>query len=606
VAALVLVGVTIGYYLTAPAGVSCGIGCTYNTQITQSSSQQPSTTAATTTASPTVTTVTPPIIEPARTVQIAAITIPTAIGANASTVNGTVPIVANVTDTIFGPQGIVNVTYRIFDSEGTYKSGAMVRTGVWTWQAFWDSRTVQNATGGPYMLTVTGTNTDDTATSKTVTFFVDNSGLQPLSTYYVNYLADPSGDFGSGWSQEYRFLAGETIGVRAPVDGAAACGPTDKVQVFDQSNIQNVAAGVLAPGILPWECTPGDGYVYARATFSGIPPSMSSPPPVGTYFIHIPYNDTSGATKSLQFPFRIVRLGVGWTVVNGFDHADVIAALTLGGEAPLLDRAGTIRGHAAIGQSNTPVSSYVDDNGVVDIPVPYYAWQSAGVTFQLTYTSTNYPIVDTSEHQARQQYPYTSMGISSSTIGQDYVETIHLSSSTKTTPQTPLPAWMTVQIPETNQWNGTAASSGAATFTVTVTPPPRQFSVQLWAYALDSDAVYANQYSNLKIVTEHADMTISGITAKLTNGQLQVNGTATLNTSTMNLSNVQVAVTATDQNGNTVATGTLTRTFTAGQPTPITVQLNGLTAHGTYTVTITATYLPTGWTIENSTTTVTV
>jgi len=488
-----------------------------------------------------------------------------------------------------------------------------VCNGIWTWQQFWNSFEATATTGGPYTLTVVGINKNGDTGSDSITVYVDNTGSRPLSTYYVNLITNPNAGKtydATAWSPEFRFLPGETIGVRFSAPGGS---PTGTLQVFNSTNT-DVTGAVITPGIEPnvWVCTdPSGSYICASLSLKGL---QVDQPAAGLYYLHVPYKDQSGNTVDTGgYPFKIVRLDASWTVVNGFDHADVIAALTLGGEAPLLHRDRTISGHAIIGPSGGAVTGYVDDTGIVDITVPYYAWENLGVTFQLTYATSNSPLYTTNPATGAdvpaqsQPFPYIGLGISYSTTGMDFAENVSIATFQKRDPGHVVATWVAVQVPETGQWTSSSLTlpSASAFFTIDVSPPQHKFSVQVWAYALDSSIIYANQYSNLNIVTEQSTAAVSHVTATLSGSQAHVTGELTLDTSTMSLSNVQVSVTLTDQNGHQAAASSYVQTLNPGT-NPISTNLTGAVAPGTYTVTVTVQSLSTGWTLSTTTTTVTV
>ena len=510
-----------------------------------------------------------------------------------ATVSGSaVQILGNITDMLWGPLQITNATYQI-TGQG-YDSGIvpMTRNDTWTWRGLWDSTKATTGVGGPYTLTVTGYSREGLTGYADISIYVDNAAQPPINTYYVNYAVNPVGTYTSdSWTPDRYFLAGEAMGVRFPAVGSTPI----SVAIFGAGDA-NLTGDVLDPNIAPQAWFGGDGYLYAVVVFAGV---NSPPPSVGNYTITVTYTSPGGGQVEEMFPFTIVRLSANWVVVNSYDHADVISTLTLGGVEPLRGRQGTIQAYATIGPSNTQVSGVVDSTGVLDVYVPYIAWESGGVVFSIDYGSnSHFPILNmTDEPAISPPFPYTQLGISYSTAGQDYVESVHVSTFRKSSPSLMVPTWIAVQISETGQWATASATSGHADFSITVTPMVEKFNVQVWAYSLDPGVIYSNQYSNLHVATEQASVVVTDINAQLVNGQLQIIGTLTLNTASMNLANVQVSIVATDPHGNTVASSSFIQPVTAGTPTPLSSALTGTVSHGQYMIQVTVTYVPTGWTV---------
>jgi len=510
-----------------------------------------------------------------------------------ATVSGSaVQILGNINDMLWGPLQITNATYQITGQGYDSRIVPMARNDTWTWRGLWDSTKATTGVGGPYTLTVTGYSREGLTGYADISIYVDNAAQPPIDTYYVNYAVNPAGTYTSAsWTPDRYFLAGEAMGVRFPAVGSTPISVT-----IPGGGDTNLTGEVLDPNIAPQAWFGGDGYLYAVVVFAGV---NSPPPAVGNYTIAVTYTSPSGGQVEEMFPFTIVRLSTNWVVVNSYDHADVISTLTLGGVEPLRGREGTIQAYATIGPSSTQVSGLVDSTGVLDVYVPYIAWESGGVVFSVDYGgNSHFPILNmTDEPAISPPFPYTQLGISYSTAGQDFVESVHVSTFRKSSPSLMVPTWIAVQIPETGQWATASATSGHADFSITVTPMVEKFNVQVWAYSLDPGVIYSNQYSNLHVATEQASVVVTDINAQLANGQLQVTGTLTLNSASMNLANVQVSIVATDPHGNTVASSSFIQSVTAGTPTPLSNTLTGTASHGQYMIQVTVTYVPTGWTV---------
>jgi len=529
-----------------------------------------------------------------------------------ATVSGdAVQVLANITNRVAGPGVIVNASFRVQGSG--YDSGwvNMSRVDNWDWQGYWDSTDATLGLGGPYALTVQGTSffNNVTATGQaSITIFVDNRGYEQPLTYYVNYAKNPSGQYPNGWSPETRFIPGEAVGVRYPT----SCGGVVYVyiQTASGSNATNVIEPRLA-SLYPWlrQLTPSGGYVTAVFPLAGV---GSQPPTYGAYQVRLVCVISGQPTPLATLPFTVQGLTAQWNVVNSLDSATVKATLSFNDGKPLLNRGRTLQAFGYMTQMNIPVAGSVDDQGVVSIRVPYYVWEGT-INFQVAYGSSMKFLVHTQSGQVlSQSIPYAALGASWLTSGQDYVEVVNVNVFRKSTSQ-PADAWVILQVPELRYWaTGKGTVAGNAAFTLNVLTasnlkPPRSFAVQAWIYSLSSTTIYANQFSNLRIVREQVTAIPSISSVINQNGHLTVSGTITLGTSTMSLSNVQVVVqvfkSATPASTPIASTSFVPSILKAGVKNPFTASLAPLPP-GTYVVKVTVTDLTTGQTIGTLTTTV--
>jgi hypothetical protein len=528
-----------------------------------------------------------------------------------ATVSGNaVQVLANITNRIYGPGVIVSASFHI---EGSgYDSGWVNMTHIdnWDWQGYWDSTQATMGQGGPYTVTVQGTsffnNVTDTGQAS-ITIYVDNTGYEVPLTYYVNFAKNPSGLYPNGWSPETRFIPGEAVGVHYPT----SCGGVIYVYVQTTSGLN--ASNIIEPrlaNLYPWlrQLAPSNGYVTAVFPLTGI---GSSAPSYGSYQIRLDCLIGGQPTVNLAtLRFTVQGLKANWNVVNGLDSATVTATLNFNDGKPLLNRQGTLQVFGYMTQMKIALAGTVDSSGVVKIKVPYYAWEGT-VNFQVAYgTSTTFLVRTQTGQPLSERIPYAILGVSSITSGQDYVEAVTINVFRKTTAQA-ADGWAVLQIPEANYWavgKGTVAGNAAFTLnilTATKQQPPSSFTVQAWIYSLSSSTIYANQFSNLRIVREQVTAIPSISSTKNQNGQLTIGGTITLGTSTMSLGNVQVVVQAFKASSTEAVASTsfAPPILKAGVSNTFTATLASLPS-GTYTIKVTVTDLTSGKVIGTSTSTV--
>lgn len=129
------------------------------------------------------------------------------------------------------------------------------------------------------------------------------------------------------------------------------------------------------------------------------------------------------------------------------------------------------------------------------------------------------------------------------------------------------------------------------------------FTVQAWAYSLDETMILPSHYADLELTREQAEAVATLTSAVNGNGQLTVSGIITLNSQTMTLTNVQLAVQVYDAQGHVIKATTQAVILQAGQ------QLNEQwvfqNATGASTVRLTVTYLTTQQVIGSTTRAVT-
>jgi len=530
---------------------------------------------------------------------------------DSATVSGTaVQVLANITNRLYGPGVIVNASFRVQGSG--YDSGwvNMSRVDNWDWQAYWDSTKATLGEAGPYTLMVQGTSFFDNATvtgQVSITIYVDNAGYQQPLTYYVNYASNPSGQYPTGWYPETRFVPGEAIGIRYPT----TCNGV--VYAYIQTSSGQNASNVVEPRLASqysWlrQMLPSQGYVTAVFPLAGI---GSTPPSYGGYRIELACVLNGQSTLLATLPFTVEGLTGSWSVLNNLDSATVTATLTFNDGNALLHRRSTYHAFGYITQMNVLVAGIVDDSGVVKVKIPYYAWTGT-VNFQVAYGSagTQFLVQTQSGQVLSQSVPYAQLGVAWSTSGQDYVETVNLNVFQKDTAVQPTDGWVILQLPELGHWStGKGTLAGSASFTVNVLTasnlkPPLAFTVQAWIYSLSSTRIYANQYSNLRIVKEQIIAIPSITNIANQNGHLTMSGSITLGTSTMSLTNVQVVValykSSTTTSPAIASTSFVPSILKAGVGNPFTATFASLPS-STYLIKVTVTDLTSGQVIGTST-----
>jgi hypothetical protein len=206
-------------------------------------------------------------------------------------------------------------------------------------------------------------------------------------------------------------------------------------------------------------------------------------------------------------------------------------------------------------------------------------------------------------------FGYTALGASWSTTGVDYRETVTVKLFKKSNAQA-VEGWVVLQVPEGRFWvPGKRAAGGTALFTVDIYEatgrnPPESFSINAWIYSLDPSTIYANQFSNLRIVKETVSAIPSITSTSVQGGQLTIRGSITLGTGTMSLSNVQVTVQVLSPSGQPATSTSLSAgLMRAGAANQFTATLTA-PPPGTYTVQVTITDLTTGRVIGTSTATI--
>jgi len=505
-------------------------------------------------------------------------------------VSCTVEILANITDTTHGPTAIQSATYQVTGSSYSPSAQGMTNTAPWVWRGLWDS-TAATSTTGTYTITVTGTNNEGATGTNFVTVSVDNTACPKPYTYYVNYAVNPTADYAKGgWIPESNFLPGETVGIRYPATGVSGVS-----FVVRNSNGVDVTSTLTATSAgKTW--LGSDGYLYATVPLAGIGNTAQMK---GQYTVVVTYkNLQSLPTQTPAFTVNVVGLSADWNVLNGLGHASVTGTFYLGDHVEQLKgREQTIRVSTTVGPSGTPAEAYVNHDGIATVTVPYYDWESNGVVFKVTYAKSNIPIVGTNwQPLTSQPFKYMTLGILYSTTGKDYGMQVTIQTVQKSQTTTRVPSFVALQVPETGQWYGTS-TPGIATINLSINPMKPTFSIQAWVYSLDNSIIFNNEYTNLRITTENTAVVITNVNAQRINSQLTITGNLVTKTSTMTLTNIEVSITAKDQQGNTVASTVFIKPLNAGTNTPFTTTLAGNVPAGTYTITVTVRYIPTGWTL---------
>ncbi len=528
-----------------------------------------------------------------------------------ATVSGTaVQVLANITNRLYGPGVITNASFRVQGSE--YDSGwvNMSRVDNWDWQTYWDSTQATLSKGGPYTLTVQSTSFFQNVTvtgQASIMVYVDNTGYQQPLTYYVNYATNPNAQYPNGWYPETRFVPGEAVGVRY----ATSCGGVVYAYIQTSSGVN--ATYVVEPRLAsqyPWSRSmlPSNGYVTAVFPLAGI---GSAPPSYGGYRVALVCVVSGQSALLATLPFTVEGLTGIWSVVNSLDSATVTATLTFNDGNGLLHRKATYHAFGYVTQMNVPVAGIVDDSGLVKVKIPYYVWGGT-VNFQVAYGSagTQFLVYTQSGQVLSHNIPYAQLGVAWSTSGQDYVETVNVNVFQKDAAVQSTDGWVILQLPEVGHWStGKGTVVGSASFAVNVLTasnlkPPQGFTVQAWIYSLSSTTIYANQYSNLRIVKEQivAIPSISNVANQ--NDHLTISGSITLGTSTMSLTNVQVVValykSSTTTSPAIASTSFVPGTLKAGVSNPFTATLASLPS-STYLIKVTVTDLTSGQVIGTST-----
>jgi hypothetical protein len=508
-----------------------------------------------------------------------------------------IQIKANITDAPGGPGAITQANYTITGPNNYFTSDSMTfQTGNVFWSAYWD-RPLHLETG-TYALTVQGKSTTMVTGQNSTTMIVSaaNSSCQPTNTYYINYAE--GGEWPTSWHSETNFMPGETMGV------TYQCPTATCAFYIQNANDQNMTQGFVEPNLktqYPWLQTSSvqpEG--SARAIFP-IAGAGSAPPPYGTYQVIV--IDAKG-NRAGTFIITISSANITWSIRNGIDHATATATINMttpSGTRPWLHREGTVRIYGTV--NSLTVTGWSDKYGIAQVTIPYIDWQGV-VTLSAAYGLSQYQLKDSNNQAVTSNpIPYQPLGIASQTSGTDYLMNIQAKLFLKNNPATLEPGWVTLQIPQTNQWVGMQTSLTGGSTTIQAPPSIGMFTVQAWAYSLDETMILPSHYADLELTREQAEAVATLTSAVNGNGQLTVSGIITLNSQTMTLTNVQLAVQVYDAQGHVIKATTQAVILQAGQ------QLNEQwvfqNATGASTVRLTVTYLTTQQVIGSTTRAVT-
>jgi len=489
---------------------------------------------------------------------------------NGATVSGLMYVKAHITSNKMGPGAISNASMKL--ENATWSSGwiGMQRLDAeGNWHASYDTLGLAN---GAYKLTVNGTSMargTPTYGEASITVNIDNTGVEHKKTFYLNV-------FENKLYEEDRFLPGETMVAKFRLDPKFA----------GQQVIIALSGGdsLIYPGRLSQypssqtKVIPPNGIVEATFPFDFKKPGI-----YGDYQVRV--LNATNPTQQLDFAnFHIMDGGANWVVVHGLGSAKVVVNLYWAGTSdPIVGRTGTIQASASFPPTNDMLTGVIDSNGGIAINVPYYEWKGE-LEFKITFAASSIEVLQDSKHSIQ----YDSLAMSFGITSQDYKATVTMNFYIKGT-STPVDAWAYVQASPVQQWVSGKTSGGRIIHELSITQKPRSMLLLSWCYAMVSDRILANQYSNIQLSKDEVKLTPTIESAKIEQGYLNLHVSITSGTMWMDMNNVEAVVQAYSMQGKLIKTQTFAFPIKHGEVNHEVLQLTGIGA-GTYKMVVTLYY----------------